>query len=212
MTQACGRVIERACGAEDKAQDGAGVMECLIRHKMEHPQKGQGAMNKKCRTVVEHWQIITLQDWRFSAQFKEACKQDIRKHCVNPRPKKKADVVSCLVMLVSNDTVMDNQHRVKKDCRAELKFELLAEHSNLKLDPQLEEACREDVMQLCLDENQQLPEDGGLECLKAAKHRDIKNKRCRRLLFKEEREEAEDSEVNGFFSLSKLNPSLSKKH
>jgi len=196
VTQACGRVIERACGSEDKAQDGAGVMECLIRHKMEHPQKGPGAMNKKCRTVVEHWQIITLQDWRFSAQFKEACKQDIRKHCVNPRPKKKADVVSCLVMLVSNDTVMDNQHRVKKDCRAELKFELLAEHSNLKLDPQLEEACREDVMQLCLDENQQIPEDGGLECLKAAKHKDIKNKRCKRLLFKEEREEAEDSEVD----------------
>ena len=200
LIYSCDRVIERACGSEDKAQDGAGVMECLIRHKMEHPQKGPGAMNKKCRTVVEHWQIITLQDWRFSAQFKEACKQDIRKHCVNPRPKKKADVVSCLVMLVSNDTVMDNQHRVKKDCRAELKFELLAEHSNLKLDPQLEEACREDVMQLCLDENQQVPEDGGLECLKAAKHKDIKNKRCKRLLFKEEREEAEDSEVNGFIS------------
>ena len=190
------RVIERACGAEDKAQDGAGVMECLIRHKMDHPEKGQGAMNKKCRTVVEHWQIITLQDWRFSASFKQACKHDIREHCVNPRPKKKADVVSCLVMLVSNDTVMENQHRVKKDCRAELKFELLSEHSNLKLDPKLAEACSEDVMRLCLDENQQLPEDGGLECLKAAKHRDIKSKHCKKLLFKEEREEAEDAEVN----------------
>ena len=52
------RVIERACGAEDKAHDGAGVMECLIRHKMDHLEKGQGAMKKKCRTVVEHWQII----------------------------------------------------------------------------------------------------------------------------------------------------------
>ena len=171
-------------------------MECLIRHKMDHLEKGQGAMKKKCRTVVEHWQIITLQDWRFSALFKQACKHDIREHCVNPRPKKKADVVSCLVMLVSNDTVMENQHRVKKDCRAELKFELLSEHSNLKLDPKLEEACSEDVMRLCLDENQQLPEDGGLECLKAAKHRDIKSKHCKKLLFKEEREEAEDAEVN----------------
>jgi len=196
VTTACGRVIERACGAEDKAHDGAGVMECLIRHKMDHPEKGPGAMNKKCRTVVEHWQIITLQDWRFSASFKQACKHDIREHCVNPRPKKKADVVSCLVMLVSNDTVMENQHRVKKDCRAELKFELLSEHSNLKLDPKLAEACSEDVMRLCLDENQQLPEDGGLECLKAAKHRDIKSKHCKKLLFKEEREEAEDAEVD----------------
>ena len=198
----CARVIERACGSEDKAHDGAGVMECLIRHKMEHPKKGPGAMNKKCRTVVEHWQIITLQDWRFSARFKQACKHDIREHCVNPRPKKKADVVSCLVMLVSNDTVMDTEHRVKKDCRAELKFELLAEHSNLKLDPQLEEACREDVLQLCLDEDGQPPEDGGLECLKAAKHKDIKNKRCKKLLFREEREEAEDAEVSGFLRFS----------
>ena len=47
-----------------------------------------------------------------------------------------------------------------------------------------------------LDENQQLPEDGGLECLKAAKHRDIKSKHCKKLLFREEREEAEDAEVN----------------
>ena len=32
--------------------------------------------------------------------------------------------------------------------------------------------------------------------MKAAKHRDIKSKHCKKLLFKEEREEAEDAEVN----------------
>ena len=31
VTKACGKVVERVCGQEDKAADGAGVMECLIR-------------------------------------------------------------------------------------------------------------------------------------------------------------------------------------
>ena len=64
-------------------------MECLIRHKMDHLEKGQGAMKKKCRTVVEHWQIITLQDWRFSASFKQACKHDIREHIASTRGRRR---------------------------------------------------------------------------------------------------------------------------
>ena len=32
VTKACGKVVERVCGQEDKAADGAGVMECLIRY------------------------------------------------------------------------------------------------------------------------------------------------------------------------------------
>ena len=151
-------------------------------------------MNNKCHTVVEHWQIITQQDWKFSRNFKDACKEDIQEHCVNPKPKKKADVVSCLVMLISNDTVLEQKHRVKKSCRAEVKFELLTAHSNLKWDPRLQEACSEEVTQHCDPED--LEEDGGLECLKKLKHKDISSKRCRKLLFEEEEQEAEDTDVD----------------
>jgi len=192
ISKACSNLIERKCGLQAKVQDGAGVMECLMRHKMEHPLGSKGAMNTKCRTVVEHWQIMTLQDWRFSFQFKDACKDDIREHCTDPRPKKKQDVIGCLVLLVANDTVEESKHRIKKACRAELKFELLQKHSNLKLDPVLNDACGSDIEKFCANER---ADDGGLECLKSLKHREL-SKRCRKELFKEEMEEAVDNDTD----------------
>jgi len=192
ISKACANLIDRKCGLEAKAQDGSGVMECLLRHKLEHPIGSKGAMNTKCRTVVEHWQIVTMQDWRFSFQFKEACMDDIREHCTNPRPKKKQDVIGCLITIVANDTVEENKHRVKKACRAELKFELLQKHSNVKLDPELQTACENDIERYCRHETE---EDGGLECLKAQKHKSL-SKQCRKELFKEEIEEAVDNDTD----------------
>lgn len=54
-------------------------MECLIEYKM----NTDTTMNSKCRAAVEHFQIIAMQDFRFSAQFKRACKADIAHHCPN---------------------------------------------------------------------------------------------------------------------------------
>jgi len=192
ISKACSNLIERKCGLEAKAQDGSGVMECLVRHKMEHPLGTKGAMNTKCRTVVEHWQILTLQDWRFSFKFKEACKDDIREHCTDPRPKKKQDVIGCLVLLVATDTVEEDKHRVKKACRAELKFELLQKHSNLKFDPVLEKACSAEIDKFCEHDR---GDDGGLECLKSQRHQDL-SRPCKKLLYQEEKEEADDNEVD----------------
>jgi len=192
ISKACSNLIERKCGLEAKAQDGSGVMECLVRHKMEHPLGSKGAMNTKCRTVVEHWQILTLQDWRFSFKFKEACKDDIREHCTEPRPKKKQDVIGCLVLLVATDTVDEEKHRIKKSCRAELKFELLQKHSNVKLDPVLDEACGADIEKFCENDR---GEDGGLECLKSQKHKEL-SRQCKQVLFQEEKEEADDNDTD----------------
>ena len=47
ISRACSNLIDRKCGAESKAQDGTGVMECLVRHKLEHPQGSKGSMNQK---------------------------------------------------------------------------------------------------------------------------------------------------------------------
>ena len=38
-------------------------------------------MNFKCVAAVEHWQILSMKDWRFSYQFKDSCKKDIQEHC-----------------------------------------------------------------------------------------------------------------------------------
>ena len=47
ISKACSNLIDRKCGLEAKAQDGTGVMECLVRHKMDHPAGSKGAMNNK---------------------------------------------------------------------------------------------------------------------------------------------------------------------
>ena len=204
ISKACNNLIDKKCGLEAKAQDGSGVMECLVRHKMDHPAGSRGAMNSKCRTVVEHWQILTLEDWRFSFSFKTACKNDIRDHCDHPT--KKQEVIVCLVEAVALDTVEGEKHRISKDCRAELKFELLQKHSNIKLDPALEAACREDLNKFCQTDQ---GEDGGLECLKGQKHKDL-TKTCRKQLFKEEKEEANMNEVD--FILTRVCKREIKEH
>ena len=193
VSKACSNLIERKCGLEAKAGDGGGVMECLVRHKMDHPQGSKGAMNNRCRTVVDQWQILTLQDWKFSFKFKEACKSDIREHCKDPRPTKKEHVISCLVETVAADAVSEEKqsNRISKACRAELKFELLQKHSSAKLDPDLERACQDDLSKFCRQESQ----DGGLECLKSHKHKDL-SRACRKVIFQEEREEAEDADTD----------------
>jgi Golgi apparatus protein 1 len=190
---ACANLIERRCGQESEVEDGSGVMECLIRHKIEHPQGTQGSMNNKCRTVLEHWQILSLEDWRFTFGFKHSCKDDIRKHCFNPRPKKKLEVVGCLVAIISKDTMMEEKQRVKKACRDQIKFELLQKHSSIKLDLVLAEACNTELAMLCPKKDQ--AEDGGLECLKNMKPSDLSIK-CRKELFQEEKEEAMDNQVD----------------
>ena len=206
ISKACSNLIDKKCGLEAKAQDGGGVMECLVRHKIEHPAGSKGAMNSKCRTVVEQWQILTLQDWRFSFSFKESCKADIKDHCHKPRPTKKQDVIQCLVEIVAADAVEDVKHRISKDCRAELKFELLQKHSNIKLDPALETACHYDLETFCKFDR---GEDGGIECLKAQKHKDL-TKTCKKQLFKEEKEEAMNNEVD--FALTRSCKREIKEH
>jgi len=192
LVQACGNVIHRQCGAEAKQRDGSGVMSCLVRYRMEHEPGSAGAMNYKCRTVVEHWQLLTLQDWRFSFKFKEACKGDIRGHCMTSNPRSKMDIVGCLSQLVMNDTVLEDKHRVSKRCRHELKLELLQKHSSIDMDPTLKEVCSEDLQKFCSDEESS---DGGVECLKDQKHKNL-TPDCRKLLFKEEAEEAIDNSVD----------------
>lgn len=66
----------------DEGDEGQ-VMECLIEYKM-HPDT---TMNSKCRAAVEHFQLIAMQDFRFSGPFKRACKLDIARFCPNVKAK-----------------------------------------------------------------------------------------------------------------------------
>ena len=73
-------------------QDEGLVIQCLIKVRDENQE-----MDDKCIAAVEHWQILSLKDWRFSYQFKEACKKDIQEHCYQTgQTTTKSDLISCL--------------------------------------------------------------------------------------------------------------------
>ena len=150
-----------------------------------------------------------MKNWRFSFKFKQACKGDIQDHCKDPKPKKKQDVIQCLVEAIATDTVEDSKHRISKDCRSELKLEMLAKHSDINLDPELKEACQQELEDNCkFDQG----EDGGIECLKTLYLQKPKllTKKCRKQLFKEEQEEANDNDVD--FALARSCKREIKEH
>ena len=66
---------------QDEGDEGQ-VMECLIEYKM-----SESPMNSKCRSAIEHFQLISIKDFRFSAPFKRACKTDISMYCPNLKAK-----------------------------------------------------------------------------------------------------------------------------
>ena len=55
-------------------------MHCLVEYKTEH-EGSESKMTKKCSVIVEHWQILSLTDWKFSTKFKKACQKDVKENC-----------------------------------------------------------------------------------------------------------------------------------
>ena len=56
---------------------GDGVMECLIRHKSD-PDVRQA---NKCWAAINHFQLISLEDYSFSYRFKQQCQEDVTVFC-----------------------------------------------------------------------------------------------------------------------------------
>nr|SVE80111.1 EOG090X05VD [Daphnia magna] len=173
------------------------VMECLVEYKM----NTETTMNSKCRAAVEHFQLIALQDFRFSAHFKRACKLDISRLC--PNIKAKPQVVACLSEMVRNDSVaqslgvrsgnhVGSQHRVSQPCRQQLRNQLLQQHEDVQFNPNVRKPCASDEKRFCA---QIKPGQGRiLECLKA--HRKQLDDICHAAIFQAEKEEMDDSGVD----------------
>ncbi|XP_066290106.1 Golgi apparatus protein 1-like isoform X6 [Branchiostoma lanceolatum] len=181
----CAPMIKRYCkDIVDKEEDDGALLQCLIDNKNEHE------MNKKCAAGIMHMQLIQLKDYRFSFKFKEACKSDVVKYCRNI--KNKADLVNCLSEIVRNDTLMENKHKISKDCRGQLRVELLDRGEDVRLDPKLMQECNRDIQQFC--DKEQLGDARILECLK--RHKKKLSDSCHVKLFNREREELTDNSVD----------------
>ncbi|XP_045028229.1 LOW QUALITY PROTEIN: Golgi apparatus protein 1 [Daphnia magna] len=197
ITTYCSRFLETHCQDEMDDGDEGQVMECLVEYKM----NTETTMNSKCRAAVEHFQLIALQDFRFSAHFKRACKLDISRLC--PNIKAKPQVVACLSEMVRNDSVaqslgvrsgnhVGSQHRVSQPCRQQLRNQLLQQHEDVQFNPNVRKPCASDEKRFCA---QIKPGQGRiLECLKA--HRKQLDDICHAAIFQAEKEEMDDSGVD----------------
>ncbi|XP_075212772.1 Golgi apparatus protein 1 [Lycorma delicatula] len=157
----CQIIIEKHCEAEFQAKDAGNVMDCLIEKKNEPDVRAQ----YKCRAAVEHFQLITLKDYHFTVKFEKACRNAVLRFC--PKAKTKADVVYCLSEHIRNDTITEVRHNIPKECRQQLKFQLLQQRENINLDPKLSKACQNDIPKHC---GENVPGNSAiLECLRLKK-------------------------------------------
>lgn len=60
----------------EKDIDHGDIMECLVNNK-----NVQG-MDKKCKSYVHHYELISLRDYHFNFKFIKHCQDDIEKYCV----------------------------------------------------------------------------------------------------------------------------------
>lgn len=84
----CRSAMDRHCDKENR--ENGDMMECLISHKND-PEMRQDV---KCRAALEHFQIISLQNYHFSFKFKEACRPFVSRFC--PSRSTKNEVIGCL--------------------------------------------------------------------------------------------------------------------
>lgn len=55
----------------------------------------------------------------------------------------------CLSELVRNATLSEQKHSVSKECRQQLRAQLLQQHENIDFDPRLKAVCSADIQNHC---------------------------------------------------------------
>ncbi|KAE9535287.1 hypothetical protein AGLY_008020 [Aphis glycines] len=182
----CKPFIQQFCSAELLSKDEIGkndVMDCLIKNKNNPEMKTE----LKCRAAVEHFQLISMNDYRFTLSFKEACRSTVIRYC--PKSRTKPEVVACLSEVVRNDTITDSKHKVTKPCRQQLRAQLLQQREFLDLDPVLKKACQDDITKHC--SNMESGSAQVLVCLEMNKS--LLSDQCHRVIFLIQRQDLTDS-------------------
>ncbi|KOB78150.1 putative golgi apparatus protein cysteine-rich fibroblast growth factor receptor [Operophtera brumata] len=183
----CRVPMERLCSSELKnKKDEDDVMDCLISHKNDPEIKA----NVKCRAAIEHEQIISLKNYRFTRKFKNSCKSYVVRYC--PKAQTKTQVMTCLSEIVRNDTIARRKHTILKDCRQQIRSQLFQQKESIDLDPELKEACKLDLQLFC----PKVPhgESAALECLQTASGK--LSEACQKAIFVVKKQEFTDNAID----------------
>lgn len=183
----CRVPIQRLCLSELKSKkEEDDIMECLISHK-NHPDIKS---NTNCRAAIDHEQLISLKNYRFTRKFKNACKSYVLRFC--PKAQTKNQVITCLSEIVRNDTISKRKPTIFKDCRQQLRQQLFQQKANIELDPELNQACKNDLLTYCA--NVPHGESAALECLQTANGK--LSDACRKAIFVVRKQEFTDNAID----------------
>ncbi|VDM05059.1 unnamed protein product [Schistocephalus solidus] len=171
------------------------MFQCLVEHK-NHPR-----MEPQCRSAVEHFQIISLNDVRISPGFYLDCQQAIKLYCqpptdpakvIEPMPQSKMEVVACLsrklleFSLLSStreSSTAENSTAIPPRCLRHLRFELLSRAESIRLDPELDVACHLEWKRYC--GHVESGQGEAIECLR--QHRRQLSPKCHTIVFNRDR-------------------------
>ncbi|KAL3994362.1 Cysteine rich repeat family protein [Acanthocheilonema viteae] len=115
LTKACRPVISKYCQQYINEEiDHGNVLECLLDNK-DRPE-----MTSKCRSYVNHFELITMRDFKFDEHFAQYCSNDIKKYCTEVSTDK-AEIIRCLSTVMFEHKVLGTPDDLEKDCKKYLK-------------------------------------------------------------------------------------------
>ncbi|KAI1702818.1 cysteine rich repeat domain-containing protein [Ditylenchus destructor] len=191
LTRACRPVIDTYCVQfANEEIDHGDVMECLATH------KDAQEMTPKCRSYVNHFELISLRDYHFSYRFQEACEPDIKQYCSAFGPDKGA-IIRCLSNIMFEHRVLGEKKDLRKECKKELRVAYLQQEqvnfddkSHMgEADPELTKKCGRDLERLKCFEQKSF--EDVIECLRV--DYDNLEPDCKAMIFQREKIEAIDN-------------------
>ncbi|CAD5216477.1 unnamed protein product [Bursaphelenchus xylophilus] len=191
LTAACRPVIDVYCKQlMNEDIDHGDVMMCLSQH------KGAREMNNKCRSYVQHFELISLRDYHFNYKFTQACKPDIDQYCAAFGNDEGA-IIRCLSNIMFEHKVLGESKDLHKECKKQLRTAFLQqeqvdfddkEHMG-DVDPVMMQACDADLSRYQCKNKKNFEEV--VQCLR--EHFDDLAVQCKRFVFQRQEVEAADN-------------------
>ncbi|VDN05170.1 unnamed protein product [Thelazia callipaeda] len=156
-------------------------------------------MTSKCRSYVNHFELITLRDFKFDERFAHYCSNDIKKYCAEDNSNK-AEVIRCLSTVMFEHKVLGTKDDLEKDCKKHLKTAYLHQEQvnfddkshMLYADPTLMKKCEEELDRLGCRKEKYF--EDVVECLRV-KYDEL-GLECKAAVFTREKIEAIDNQFD----------------
>ncbi|XGW08842.1 hypothetical protein V3C99_011284 [Haemonchus contortus] len=194
LMKACKPVIKVHCEQfANEDIDHGDVMECLLNN------KDQPEMTSKCRSYVNHFELISLRDYHFSYKFLKACGPDIDLHCRN-RGNDKGEIIRCLSEVRFEHKVLGTDADLTEPCKHQLKVAYLQQEQvefddkehMADADPKFAEKCAREIRQFKCDQADSFEDT--VECLRL--NYENLGPECKSMVFYREKIEAADNTMD----------------